>query len=291
MKALRKEGRAPALIVLENVCGALTSHGGKDFVKICEALAKERYRFGALVIDAALFVPQSRPRLFIIAAREDVVLPASLLRHCGRSEEIQSHGLFHTPALCRGYDALPQKLKRAWIWWALPVPAKINSVLSDIVETTSEVEWDSAQKTNLLLKKMNPRHRQKLHMAKASKSLVVGTAFKRMRRESSGFSVQRTEVRFDGLAGCLRTPAGGSSRQTLIEVRGNKVKSRLLSSREAARLMGLPETYKLPTRYGHAIKLIGDGVVVPVVRFLAENLLQKLWEAQTSSKGSERTAA
>ena len=34
IKALRQEGRAPALIVLENVCGALTSHGGKDFVKI-----------------------------------------------------------------------------------------------------------------------------------------------------------------------------------------------------------------------------------------------------------------
>lgn len=31
MKDIVKEGRAPRIIALENVCGALTSHGGKDF--------------------------------------------------------------------------------------------------------------------------------------------------------------------------------------------------------------------------------------------------------------------
>src|SRR5688572_5622762 len=67
INALDKEKRAPTLIALENVCGALTSHDGKDFAAIGAALAAGGYRFGGLVIDAVRFVPQSRPRLFIIA--------------------------------------------------------------------------------------------------------------------------------------------------------------------------------------------------------------------------------
>ena len=72
MRQLSEERRAPGVIVLENVCGALTSHGGKDFAAIAEAIAAAGYRFGALVIDAAHFVPQSRPRLFIAAVAADV---------------------------------------------------------------------------------------------------------------------------------------------------------------------------------------------------------------------------
>ena len=114
MKALRQEGRAPALIVLENVCGALTSHGGKDFTKICEALAKERYRFGALVIDAALFVPQSRPRLFIIAAREDVAIPSSLaIRHCEERSDEAIHKSPHGSLDCFASLAMTGRSTRA----------------------------------------------------------------------------------------------------------------------------------------------------------------------------------
>jgi DNA (cytosine-5)-methyltransferase 1 len=88
--------------------------------------------------------------------------------------------------------------------------------------------------------------------------------------------MQRAEVRFDDVAGCLRTPGGGSSRQTLLVVHGDFVRSRLLSPREAARLMGLPDTYKLPGRYNDAYHLAGDGLVVPAVSFLSEHLLEPL---------------
>jgi len=63
VRGLIAEGRAPRIIALENVCGALTSHGGADFAAICATFAGAGYRLGPLVIDAALFVPQSRPRL------------------------------------------------------------------------------------------------------------------------------------------------------------------------------------------------------------------------------------
>jgi len=55
------------LIAIENVVGTVTSNGGKDFAAILGALKAGGYRYGALVIDARMFVPQSRPRLFILA--------------------------------------------------------------------------------------------------------------------------------------------------------------------------------------------------------------------------------
>src|ERR1700730_5088446 len=78
MKSLIAEGRAPDIIALENVCGTLTSHGGKDFAAICSSFEHSNYAFGAVVIDAALFVPQSRPRLFILGVRNDLAIPTGL---------------------------------------------------------------------------------------------------------------------------------------------------------------------------------------------------------------------
>ena len=107
---------------------------------------------------------------------------------------------------------------------------------------------------------------------------MVGGLYRRIRPDTDGKKIQRAEVRFDDVAGCLRVPTGGSSRQTIVIVEGASVKSRLLSPREAARLMGLPEDYQLPGNTNEAYGLTGDGVVVPVVRFLAERILEPiLW--------------
>ena len=90
----------------------------------------------------------------------------------------------------------------------------------------------------------------------------------------------------DGRAGCLRTPAGGSSRQTLMLVEEGRVRSRLMGPRELARLMGLPDDYALPARYSAAYHLLGDGVVADVVRWLAAGLVEPLLAA-----GEARDAA
>ena len=105
---------------------------------------------------------------------------------------------------------------------------------------------------------------------------MVGAIYRRTRRDENGRRAQRAEVRFDDVAGCLRTPVGGSSRQSIMIVEGKEVRSRLLSAREAARLMGLPDSYKLPENYNEAYHLVGDGVAVPVVRFLADRILEPL---------------
>ena len=104
----------------------------------------------------------------------------------------------------------------------------------------------------------------------------VGGIYRRTRPDGGGTKRQRAEVRFDGVAGCLRTPAGGSSRQTILVVEGRTVRSRLLSPREAARLMGLSDEYVLPARYNDAYHVCGDGVCVPVVRHIAAHVLEPL---------------
>ena len=65
-----------------------------------------------------------------------------------------------------------------------------------------------------------------------------------------------------------------------------------MTPREAARLMGLPDSYTLPPRTTDAFHLVGDGVAAPVVRFLSENLLLPLvghrLEGGRSIAGEER---
>lgn len=265
MEGLAREKRKPRMIVLENVCGAITSHGGKDFEAIIQSVGSLGYRVGALVIDAVHFVPQSRPRLFIVAAAE------SLKIHDPLSSDIPHPG-WHPRALIGAYNALPHDIKTRWIWWNLPLPELRSKTLDAVIENEPDgVEWHSADETQRILGMMTSLNRRKVLAAQHAKRKYVGAIYKRTRE-----GVQRAEVRFDGISGCLRTPAGGSSRQTIIVVEGPKVRTRLLSSREAARLMGLPDSYKLPTKYNEAYHLAGDGVVIPVVSHLARQILEPI---------------
>ncbi|MBS4153313.1 DNA cytosine methyltransferase [Cobetia sp. MC34] len=280
MTSLSEGERAPHLIALENVCGALSSHEGKDFATICSALARGGYRVGALVINASHFVPQSRPRLFIIAAKKSSIsIPDSLL--CNKPELV-----WHSPALVEAYDKLPKTTQKSWVWWNIPTATERTTVFADLVEDKpSGVKWHTAAETKRLLELMTTVNLNKVKAAQKSGSRMVGTIYRRTRTDSkTGEKMQRAEIRFDDIAGCLRTPSGGSSRQTIMLVEGDQVRSRLLSPREAARLMGLPDTYRLPENYNQAYHLAGDGVAVPVVRYLANHLLEPLLLANRNQK-------
>ncbi|HXW22594.1 MAG TPA: DNA (cytosine-5-)-methyltransferase, partial [Rhodomicrobium sp.] len=113
MNGLIAGNRAPKIIVVENVCGAITSHNGKDFAAICATFASAGYRFGALVMDAKHFLPQSRPRLFIIGIRADLPLPEGIATQ-------EPSELWHTRALRAAHAALPPKTGALWLWWTLP---------------------------------------------------------------------------------------------------------------------------------------------------------------------------
>jgi len=282
IKELIAEQRAPEIIVLENVCGTMTSHGGKDFATICAALCDGGYAVGAVVIDAILFVPQSRPRLFFIGVRRDVKVPAELI-------SLTPTQPWHNKTLTTGYEKLNDEIKKNWMWWNLPLPRSRRLSLTDILEEDpTSVTWFSAQETERLLSLMSEVNHAKLLKAKQSGRRIVGGVYKRTRRDEYGRKAQRAEIRFDDVAGCLRTPAGGSSRQVIVVVEGSSVRARLISRRETARLMGLRDSYKLPSNYNEAYHLTGDGVVVPVVRHLRKFIFEPLL---TYALTQERRAA
>ncbi|MFT4040425.1 MAG: DNA cytosine methyltransferase [Thermomicrobiales bacterium] len=261
MRELHVAGQRPPLLVLENVVGLLQ---GPDFAALCEALAALDLQFGALVIDAARFLPQSRPRVFVVAVDRTVDVAA----FAGD----QPSPDWTSPALLDACDRLPPVIRQQWRWWRLPGPeADVAPVAGMIEDAPESVRWHSPRETARLLGMMSPRNLAKVELAQESPARSVGFLYRRTRDGQ-----QRAEVRFDGVAGCLRTPAGGSSRQTLLVVEGGVVCSRLLSAREAARLMGIPDEFALPGSYNDVYHAMGDGVAAPVVRWLGEHLLTPL---------------
>jgi len=268
--SLESEGRGVTVIAIENVVGLLTANKGKDVEALLTVLVASGYRPGIMVIDASYFVPQSRPRLFIIAVKQNHKLPDELVCASGEST------IWHTQAVLNAYARLPELIKQAWVWWYLPTPPKRSVALRDLIEEEpTGIHWHTKAETEKLLSMMSPVNIHKVRDAMGFNRPQVGTIYKRMRIES-GVKVQRAEVRFDNLSGCLRTPAGGSSRQILIIVHKNEVRTRLLSVREAARLMGLPDTYQLPKSYNEGYHVMGDAVVVTVVSWLEKHLFRSL---------------
>ena len=278
MQGLQREGRAPAMIVLENVCGAITSNNGRDFAEIARAMVGMNYRFGAVVVDAVHFVPQSRARLFIVAVAPGIDLPEGVTR-------TDPAAIWQPRNLVEAKFRLSKKAQDHWIWWNLPAPPERHTTFSDLIEEQpAGVKWNTAEATKTLLQMMSLLNREKVRCAQKDGVLRVGALYKRTRG-----GLCRAEVRFDDVAGCLRTPTGGSSRQTIIVVRGKSVRTRLLSPREAGRLMGLPEDYVLPQSYNEAYHLAGDGLVVPAVSHLAQHLLTPI--AERIARQRDRAAA
>lgn len=279
MKAKAALGQSPSIIVLENVYGILTANGGEDFCVLGEALADLGYSFGALLIDAAHFLPQSRPRVFIVGCLRK--------RGLERFEAKGPVAHWHPQAVQAAHDQLSEAAKDKWVWWNLKAPPKKRSKkLEEIVsDTPAGVKWHTPEQTKVLIDLMSKKDREKLRDLQAKGQRMVATVYKRTRQGQ-----QRAELRVDGVAGCLRTPGGGSSRQVVMVVHGKSVRSRLLSPREAALLMGLRKTFKLPRRYNDAYHVAGDGVAVPAVRHLARHLLTPLarsLEKPSAPAGSE----
>lgn len=269
VKTQEQIGMAPKIVVLENVMGAVTSHGGKDFASLCSAFAKAGYAFGAFALDAAHFVPQSRRRLFFVGVRPDQDIPDELL-------STEPNLAIHPASIVKAQGSLDHCIKEKWLWWNVgKLPSKKFN-LENFIQNDDEPIWHSREQTHRLLSLMDQNNRKKVEEQRATGKRSIGTVFRRMRKSHEGINIQRAEVRFDGVSGCLRVPIGGSSKQILIFVDGRSTKTRLMTPRETARLMGLKDTFKLPMSDNSAFHLTGDGVAVPVVAFLKMRLIERV---------------
>ena len=244
----------PTVIALENVVGLLSADGGNDFRLLHQALRNRSYKVGPMLLDARLWVPQSRPRVFVVAVRDHIDTSA-----------LEDHGpnWLHPDVVLKAISPLDDAT-----FWSLPRPNKRSKTLSEIIDWNAPV-FDKSRK-DALMSLIAPRHQELLNRL----PLTSRAVFPGYRRTRNGKQV--LELRFDNTSGCLRTAEGGSSRQFLILHDHGKWDARLITTREAARLMGAPEKFRLSPSYNEAYNAMGDAVVVPIVKHLVDHLLVPL---------------
>jgi len=266
LKIMKRERRLPPLVLLENVTGFLTSHEGQDFEDALIALNDLGYAVDPFIIDAARFVPQSRQRLFVIGIknRESYVLNEApgFYESEVRPSSLASFILMHPDILWRIRD--------------LPALPKCSMRLADILEDLpiNHHMWWSRQRCDYMLNQMSPKHRAQAESMISGDTIRYGTVFRRVRNGKS-----MAELRTDGIAGCLRTPRGGSGRQIVLAAGKGRFFVRLLTPRECARLMGA-DGFVLKVPLNQALFGFGDAVCVPVIEWIARNYITPVWSEQ-----------
>jgi DNA (cytosine-5)-methyltransferase 1 len=276
LNGMKRERRLPRMVLLENVIGFLTSHDGLDFEDALLALNDLGYAVDAFIIDAARFVPQSRQRLFVIGNRNvaaQVFNETPNFYQCEvRPPALASFILMH-PDINWHVRQLP----------SLPVCSKrLSDVLEDL--SPNHQMWWSRDRCSYMLNQMSPRHRSQADAMIRANTIQYGTVFRRVR-----YGKSMAELRTDGIAGCLRTPRGGSGRQILFAAGKGRFSVRLLTARECARLMGADD-FVLKVPLNQALFGFGDAVCVPVVEWIAKNYLNRVLDDEFEAV-SEKTPA
>jgi len=256
LRVLDEMPRKPSVVALENVVGLVSAAGGAHYCALHAALAKRGYRVGALMLDAVRWLPQSRPRIFVVGVRagaDTADLEADEPTWC------------HSTPVRRAAEGC-----EGFVWWRVPEPRVERAGLSELIDFSEPTDEPARARHNLAL--IAPQHKARL----AELSNTRRAVFPGYKRTRNGRQV--LELRFDDVAGCLRTPEGGSSRQLLVIRDGERTSTRLLTVRETARLMGAGDDYVLVGSYNDGYKAMGDAVAAPAVRHLARTLLAPLVE-------------
>lgn len=261
LEEMEAESR-PAVVLLENVLGFASSHGGRDLRGAVGELNRLGYSCDLMAIDARHFVPQSRPRMFIVGMVEPE--PADLFTESAVRPEWVHRLARDMPGARLHARELPP----------LPVgPDNLGAVVERLPADSDEW-WDSGR-FQRFVDSLSPIQADRLQMLMESPDPVWRTAYRRTR---NGVAVW--EIRADGIAGCLRTARGGSSKQALVEAGGGQARARWMTPREYARLMGAPD-FRLDARRNQALFGFGDAVCVPVIAWLCEHYVVPAARAST----------
>lgn len=262
---LREMGeRRPPLVLLENVLGFLMSHGGCDFEKALLSLNELGYAVDAFILNAVHWVPQSRARLFVVAKFNSMGTAPFAIESEVRPEAL-SQFIYSHPNI-------------RWDVRTLPKLPKARKHLADIVEDlpNDDPHWWSKERVEYFMNQMSRNHEVRAKLMTGGKSFTYATAFRRVRNGKS-----MAELRTDGIAGCLRTPRGGSGRQILLKAGRGKYQVRLLTARECARLQGVPDSYAIEVPLNQALFGFGDAVCVPAIEWIAKHYLTPVARIQS----------
>ena len=279
LRAAIQDRAAPPVVVFENVPGLLAKPA--EFEVLVRALQGCGYRAGAVMMDAVRWLPASRKRVFLVGVRRDVAIPRGCIGD-------RPHPEWSTPALVHAHDAFDDGTRADWAWWSMPPADCRRPALSSLLESDgTAVSWLGAVETGRFLARLNVAGRAELDRAMAAGQAVLGVTTEKTDTgpATDGRRGRVSTFRRD-LAFTLLASTTGLSRQRLVHVDGTRVRLRELTPREVARLMGAPETFRVPTTTGRAMAGFGDGVAVPVVRHLARHLVEPLVDAALSPGGA-----
>jgi DNA (cytosine-5)-methyltransferase 1 len=252
------EGR-PRSVLLENVHGFATSHGGRDLRAAMERLAELGYSCDVIAVNARHFVPQSRPRMFVVGLRGD--LPPGASRGVPPVSDVR-------PSWVQAIHEANQDLPMHYV--DLPGLPDGPRDLRGIVQrmSTTDPRWWNAERTDAFVHSLRPVHENRLRSLMASDTTVWRTAYRRTREGRATW-----EIRPDGIAGCLRTTGGGSSKQALVQAGRGQVQVRWMTPVEYARLMGAKRFKTRARTENQALFGFGDAVVVDVIAWIADHYL------------------
>jgi len=247
----------PEWILLENVVGLLSSNKGRDLREIVSSLCKLGYSCDLMVVDAVHFVPQSRPRLFVFGSFRPGHNLDNISPHVARPSQIIDF-IRENHDLSWGLSELP------------PLPPK-QRCLEQFLERLDEgaPEWWDERRQSHLYGQISNRHKKVLRFLVESKTIKFATVYRRVRPAGC-----RAEIRADGIAGCLRTPRGGSSKQFVIQAGRGSWRVRNMTAREYARLQGVPDSFKVNVPYNQALFGFGDAVCVPAVEWVIRHAIE-----------------
>ncbi len=270
LRRLNLENKMPPIVILENVPGLLTGNKGKDFEETCLAVSRLGYFLDSFIVDAKYFTPQSRPRLFILGILKEGIPPSAILE--GRQqlwgERINARKKTCTPRLFEAFHTI--KLPTGWIALNLPEPLSEQRNLESVIDLGANQDWWSEAEVKKHFDRMSELHHQRVEKMLATKQLWVGTIFRRIREGQT-----RSEIRFDGLAGCLRTAKGGSGKQIVVIIDGGNIKMRWMSPVEYARLQGVPD-FSIRRSRNEAMTGFADAVCVPVIDWISQHALSPI---------------
>lgn len=159
------------------------------------------------------------------------------------------------------------------------MPPQREEDFADVVEWETGPWW-SPERVGRALSEMGPLHRARIRAMAEAGERCAATVYRRRRNGRSVY-----EVRSDGVAGCLRTARGGSSKQIVIVAEDGEVRMRWMNPREYARLQGAEYQAALGAFSDADLRTaFGDAVCVPAVRWVADHAFGSLLEVPTGGR-------
>lgn len=239
---------------------------------------------GTLFFDVARIINEKRPRAFLLEnvknlQSHDKKRTFEVIRRTLK-EDLGYH--IH----CKVIDAahfLPQHRERILIvgfrepvgfdWAALKLPekgcVKLNSILHRTDGSEPELPWDEGRYFDLENRRVIPKFTLSDHLWKYLQNYA-----EKHRAKGNGFGFGLVTEKDISRTLSARYFKDGSE----ILIKQPRKNPRRLTPRECARLMGLPDTFRIPVSDTRAYKQFGNCVAVPVIREAARLMVQFIKE-------------